>query len=207
MNIQKSLYRSLLRLGINMIRPLDYMVSKADHHPDLVFGFLEQEGHSMYILLANYLIEERKALPEPEVVLKVSPEDNRATVFTCEWPNNKELSSTALDRHVNTWLEKQVSYGHTFLRPSPVKKDRLAKERHAVALRVIKGGRSEMNLKREAVTWVKGKQRMDVNLVRLTIDVAPDIHQKLKVKCAMERITIADMVRGWMEEKLREPSP
>ena len=134
MNVQKSLYRTLLRLGVNMIRPSDYVVSKVDHHPDLVFGFLEQEGHSMYILLANYLIGDHKALPEPEVVLKVSPADRKATVFTCEWPNNKEVSSTALDRRVKTWLEKQVSYGHNFLGLSPVKKDR-----HAVALRVIKG--------------------------------------------------------------------
>jgi hypothetical protein len=61
--------------------------------------------------------------------------------------------------------------------------------------------------KKKADAWVKDKPARRGRMIRLTIDVAPDIHQKLKVKCAMERITIADMVRGWMEEKLREPSP
>jgi hypothetical protein len=62
-------------------------------------------------------------------------------------------------------------------------------------------------IQKKAVKWVKGKRNIEVKMVRLTIDIAPDIHQKLKMKCVVERTTIADMVRGWMEEKLREPSP
>jgi hypothetical protein len=29
----------------------------------------------------------------------------------------------------------------------------------------------------------------------------PDLHQKLKMKCVMECTTIADMIRGWIEEE------
>jgi hypothetical protein len=63
----------------------------------------------------------------------------------------------------------------------------------------------DINLKqRKAVDWVKGKRRrIEAKMVRLTIDVTPDMHQKLKMKCVVERTTIADMIRGWMEEKLR----
>jgi hypothetical protein len=65
-----------------------------------------------------------------------------------------------------------------------------------------------INLRQKRATaWTKGKRRIEVKMVRLTIDVAPDMHQKLKMKCVVERTTIADMVRGWMEEKLREPNP
>jgi hypothetical protein len=72
----------------------------------------------------------------------------------------------------------------------------------------------DINLhKKKAVSWVKGKRSIEEKMVRLTVDVTPDMHQKLKVKCAVERTTIADMIRGWMEEKLlvkedtHEPPP
>jgi hypothetical protein len=57
MNVEKALYRTLLRLGINFIRPQDYMVSRADYNHDLIFACLEQVGSSLYVMLAMYFIE------------------------------------------------------------------------------------------------------------------------------------------------------
>ena len=39
---------------------------------------------------------------------------------------------------------------------------------------------------------------------RVTVDLPVETHQKLKIKCVMERVNIADMVRSWIEEKLGE---
>jgi hypothetical protein len=61
----------------------------------------------------------------------------------------------------------------------------------------------EINLKKKADTWVKAKPKTMGRMVRLTVDVPPDLHQKLKMKCVMERTTIADMVRGWIEEQCK----
>jgi hypothetical protein len=39
---------------------------------------------------------------------------------------------------------------------------------------------------------------------RVTVDLPIEVHQKLKIKCVVERINIADLVRRWIEEKLNE---
>jgi hypothetical protein len=114
MNVQKSLYQTLLRLGINMNHPPGYMISRNDHGSDLVLGCLRQEGSSMYLLLATYWMEDYKALPEPEVVVQITPAEQTATTVTCEWMNSKEIASTALDERVRNWLELQIEVGHTF---------------------------------------------------------------------------------------------
>jgi hypothetical protein len=56
----------------------------------------------------------------------------------------------------------------------------------------------------KAESWIREKRRIESKKVRLTIDVTPEMHQRLKMKCVMEHTTIADMVRGWMEEKLKK---
>jgi hypothetical protein len=115
MNVQKMLYQCLLRLGVDMIHPQGYRCSLADRSPDLVFSFLQWDEGGMYVLLTNYLFEDAKAFPEPEVVLWVSPSKKTATVFTCQWTNEKEVSSPALDARVSVWLDLQIIRGHHFL--------------------------------------------------------------------------------------------
>jgi hypothetical protein len=66
----------------------------------------------------------------------------------------------------------------------------------------------EINLKekKKADAWVKDKPKIRGRMIRLTIDITPELHQKLKLKCVMERSTIADIVRGLLEEKVRDQS-
>jgi hypothetical protein len=53
--------------------------------------------------------------------------------------------------------------------------------------------------------WVKEKAKEPGQEVkRVTVDLPIEIHQKLKIRCVMERVNIADMVRKWIEEKLNE---
>jgi hypothetical protein len=53
--------------------------------------------------------------------------------------------------------------------------------------------------------WVSSKPKEPIGEVkRVTVDLPVEIHQKLKIKCVMERVGIADMVRGWIEEKLKD---
>jgi hypothetical protein len=114
MNVQKSLFLSLLGLGMNTIYPQRYVCSKADHNSELVFGFLKQEGHDMFVLIAHYSFKGRTAIPDPEVILWVSPLDKIATTVTCEWPNKKEVASRALDKWTANWLEAELRHGHHF---------------------------------------------------------------------------------------------
>jgi hypothetical protein len=114
MNIQKDLYQCLLRLGVDMVHPQGYVCSRVDRSPDLVFGFLEWDDGGMYVLLANYLIEDAKTFPDPEVVLWVSPSKKTATVFTCKWPNEKEIESLGLNHRIFVWLELQLVRSHHF---------------------------------------------------------------------------------------------
>jgi hypothetical protein len=115
MSVQKILYQSLLRLGVDMIHPQDRVCSEAPPSPDLVFGFLKWDDGGMYVLLANYRMEDCKAVPVPEVVLWVSRKEKRAVAITCEWPNEKEETSPALDTRVSIWLDLQIMRGHHFL--------------------------------------------------------------------------------------------
>jgi hypothetical protein len=62
----------------------------------------------------------------------------------------------------------------------------------------------DIKLKEKADTWVKEKPKVAGKTIRLTIDLDADVHQKLKMRCVAERITIADMMRRWIEEKLHE---
>jgi hypothetical protein len=38
--------------------------------------------------------------------------------------------------------------------------------------------------------------------VRLTVDLLPDLHKKLKVKATMEEKTMQEMVQQWIAEKV-----
>ncbi len=60
----------------------------------------------------------------------------------------------------------------------------------------------DINLKKKTDTWVKAKPKTTGRMIRLTIDVTPELHQKLKMKCVMEHCTIADMVRSLLEDLL-----
>jgi hypothetical protein len=133
MNVQKALFRSLLRLGMNTIHPQNYVCSKVSPDDELVFGFLQQMGHDMYVAIAHYSFKGRTAVPDPEVVLWVSPLDRRATTVTCQWPNKKEVASRALDRRVKDWLEIQVAHGHNFWGLNAEKR-----KENVVALHVVK---------------------------------------------------------------------
>jgi hypothetical protein len=53
----------------------------------------------------------------------------------------------------------------------------------------------------------KGRPAPAGDTKRVTVDLLIELHQKLKIKCVMERVNIADMVRGWIEEKLNERPP
>jgi hypothetical protein len=97
-----------------MIHPQGYVCSEAARGHDLVFSFLKWDKGGMYVLLATYLLKDGKALPEPEVVLWVSRSKKTATVFTCEWTNEKEEASPALDARVSFWLDVQIVRGHHF---------------------------------------------------------------------------------------------
>jgi len=62
----------------------------------------------------------------------------------------------------------------------------------------------DIKLKDKAAdAWMKQqKPKVAGQTIRLTIDLNADLHQKLKMRCVAERITIADMMRRWIEEKL-----
>jgi hypothetical protein len=63
----------------------------------------------------------------------------------------------------------------------------------------------EINLK-DPTKWIKDKDKPKLKgkTIRLTIDITPELHQKLKMKCAVDRCTIAEVVRGLLEEKVRD---
>ena len=59
--------------------------------------------------------------------------------------------------------------------------------------------------RKTADQWVSSKPKEPTGEVkRVTVDLPVELHQKLKIKCVMERVNIADMVKSWIEEKLRE---
>jgi hypothetical protein len=59
--------------------------------------------------------------------------------------------------------------------------------------------------RKTADQWASSKPKEPIGEVkRVTVDLPVEIHQKLKIKCVMERVRIADMVRGWIEEKLKD---
>jgi hypothetical protein len=61
--------------------------------------------------------------------------------------------------------------------------------------------------RRTAEEWAEGVSRPEKptsDVKRVTVDLPIEVHQRLKIKCVMERVNIADMVRQWIEEKLSE---
>jgi hypothetical protein len=59
--------------------------------------------------------------------------------------------------------------------------------------------------RKTADQWVSSKPKEPTGEVkRVTVDLPMEIHQKLKIKCVLENVRIADMVRSWIEEKLSE---
>jgi hypothetical protein len=59
---------------------------------------------------------------------------------------------------------------------------------------------------KSAEAWLKEKSthKTEEEVKRVTVDLPIALHQKLKIKCVVEKVRIADMVRGWIEEKLSE---
>ena len=62
----------------------------------------------------------------------------------------------------------------------------------------------EFNLNPER--WVSGRRERPVSgkRVRLTVDLASDVHKKLKVKATMEEKTMQELVDQWIQEKLKD---
>jgi hypothetical protein len=61
--------------------------------------------------------------------------------------------------------------------------------------------------RRTAEEWAEGvsaPEKPTGDVKRVTVDLPLEVHQKLKIKCVVERINIADLVRRWIEEKLGE---
>jgi hypothetical protein len=61
--------------------------------------------------------------------------------------------------------------------------------------------------RRTAEEWAEGVStpaKPTGDIKRVTVDLPIEVHQKLKIRCVMERVNIADMVRKWIEEKLNE---
>jgi hypothetical protein len=108
MNVQKSIYQCLLRLGVDMTNPQGYRCSKATGHKDLVLGKLS----GGCVLLANYDMHDGLAHPDPEVVIQLSPSEKTATALTWEWNGRKEPVN---EKRVLSWLEMQLCRGHHFL--------------------------------------------------------------------------------------------
>jgi hypothetical protein len=59
---------------------------------------------------------------------------------------------------------------------------------------------------KSAEAWLKEKSthKTEEEVKRVTVDLPIALHQKLKIKCVLENVRIADMVRSWIEEKLSE---
>jgi ParG protein len=68
--------------------------------------------------------------------------------------------------------------------------------------------RIPMKPRQTAEEWAEGiepaPKKSTGDVKRVTVDLPIEIHQKLKIRCVMERVNIADMVRKWIEEKLNE---
>ncbi len=66
---------------------------------------------------------------------------------------------------------------------------------------------SENNSTNSAVdTWVQERVQEPTSvekMKRLTIDVPESLHRQLKLKSVAEGKTMADLVRGWIEEKVQ----
>jgi hypothetical protein len=61
--------------------------------------------------------------------------------------------------------------------------------------------------RRTADEWAEGvptPEKPTGDVKRVTVDLPIEVHQRLKIKCVMERVNIADMVKKWIEEKLNE---
>lgn len=43
------------------------------------------------------------------------------------------------------------------------------------------------------------ERRSTVDTVRITVDLEPDLHRRLKIKAAMEGVRMADLVREWID--------
>jgi predicted HicB family RNase H-like nuclease len=52
--------------------------------------------------------------------------------------------------------------------------------------------------------WVTDRPTRPVSgkKVRLTVDLLPDLHKKLKVKATMEEKTMQELVQQWIAEKV-----
>jgi ParG len=61
--------------------------------------------------------------------------------------------------------------------------------------------------RRTAEEWAEGvstPEKPTGDVKRVTVDLPIEVHQKLKIRCVVERVNIADMVKKWIEEKLNE---
>jgi hypothetical protein len=61
--------------------------------------------------------------------------------------------------------------------------------------------------RRTAEEWAEGvstPEKPTGDVKRVTVDLPIEVHKQLKIKCVIEQVNIADMVKQWIEEKLKE---
>jgi len=119
MNIEQSLYTSLVQLGLNVEQPQEFVISRIPDQHDLTLGLLKKEEGMLTILVAAYrLTRGYKPVPEPEVIFQVFPSEQRARVRSCLWSTGLAEPSQGLNYRIYTWLQNQISCGHTFNGPT-----------------------------------------------------------------------------------------
>lgn len=72
---------------------------------------------------------------------------------------------------------------------------------------VKKSGFQIPTLKSEAdANWFEkaSNRRSTEKLVRVTVDLEPELHRRLKIKAAMEGKSIASLIRDWTDEKTQD---
>lgn len=54
----------------------------------------------------------------------------------------------------------------------------------------------------KSAKFVKSAERRSTaKQTRITVDLDPDLHRRMKIQAAMEGCTLADLVRNWADEK------
>lgn len=55
-----------------------------------------------------------------------------------------------------------------------------------------------------ADTWVENRVTETESIKRLTIDIPQGLHRRLKLLAASQGVNMADLVRGWIEQGVKE---
>jgi hypothetical protein len=121
MNIEQSLYASLVQLGLDVEKPQEFVISRIPDQRDLTLGLLKKEEGILTILVAAYrMTKSYKPLPEPEVIFNVIPSQKSAQVRSCLWSTGLAEPSRGLNYRIYTWLQSQILCGHTFNGPTVI---------------------------------------------------------------------------------------